>query len=97
MQVFETIAQDGVIHLPTGAPPTAHCVVTILDGDLATLREQSQIELPAAAQQRMNELLSKNREGTLTLDERQELDDLAEEFDSATLAKGRALACLNRL
>jgi hypothetical protein len=97
MQVFETIAQDGVIRLPVDAPATAHCVVTNLDGDLNTLREQSQLELPASAQQRMSELLSKNREGTLSVEERQELDVLAEEFDAATLAKGRALACLNRL
>src|SRR5688572_19900614 len=97
MQVFETIAQDGVIRLPVDAPATAHCVVTILDDDLDTLREQSQLELPAVAQQRMSELLSKNREGTLTLDERQELDALAEKFDAATLAKGRALAALAHL
>jgi hypothetical protein len=97
MQVFETIAQDGVIRLPVGAPATAHCVVTILDGDLEALRAQAQLQLPDVAQRRMSELLAKNREGSLTLNERQELDALAEEFDTATLTKGRALAALAQL
>jgi hypothetical protein len=45
----------------------------------------------------MSELLLKNREGTLTPDESNELDSLAEEFDTATLAKGSALAALAQL
>jgi hypothetical protein len=86
-----------VIRLPVDVPSTAHCVVTILDADLATLREQSQLVLPEAKQQRMSELLIRNREGTLTPDESKELDSLAEEFDTATLAKGSALAALAQL
>jgi hypothetical protein len=97
MQVFETIAQGGVIRLPIDAPATAHCVVTILDDDLETLREQSQLELPDAAQLRMSELLVKNREGALTPDERDEFDALAEQFEAVTLTKGRALAALAQL
>jgi hypothetical protein len=97
IRVFETIAEDGVIRLPADVPSTAHCVVTILDADLDTLREQSQLVLPEAKQQRMSELLLRNREGTLTPDESKELDALAEEFDTATLAKGSALAALAQL
>jgi hypothetical protein len=97
IKVFETVAQGGVIHLPVGAPSTAHCVVTILDDDLDTLREQSQLELPESTQRRMSELLLKNRAGTLADDEREELDALSEQFDAATLAKGRALAALAHL
>ena len=59
--------------------------------------EQSRLELPEATQRRMSELLLKNREGTLTPDDRKELDALAEEFDTATLTKGRALAALAHL
>jgi hypothetical protein len=97
MKVFEAIAQDGVIRLPIDVPSSAHCVVTILDDDLASLREQSRLELPEAMQERMGELLLKNREGTLTSDERNELDALSESFEAATLTKGRALAALAHL
>jgi len=97
IKVFETVAQGGVIRLPLDVAPTAHCVVTVLDDDLKTLREQSQLELPARAQLRMSELLLKNRDGTLSHDERDELDALAEEFEAATLTKGRALAALAHL
>jgi hypothetical protein len=97
IRVFETVAEDGVIRLPVDVPSTAHCVVTILDADLDTLREQSQLALPEAKQQRMCELLLRNREGTLTPDESKELDSLAVEFDTATLAKGSALAALAQL
>ena len=45
----------------------------------------------------MSELLWKNREGTLAPEEHKELDALAEEFDTATLTKGRALAALAHL
>jgi hypothetical protein len=97
IKVFEAVAQGGVIHLPNDVSSSAHCVVTILDDDLDTLREQSQLELPEQVQRRMSELLSKNREGGLTDDEHKELDTLSEEFDAATLAKGRALAALAHL
>ena len=97
IRVFEAVAEGGVIRLPVDVPSAAHCVVTVLEGDLGTLREQSQRELPEATQRRMSELLEKNREGTLTADESKELDSLAKEFDTATLAKGSALAALAHL
>ena len=85
-----------MILLPDDFPSSAHCVVTVLDDGLDSLREQSQIEIPAVKQQRMSELLQKNREATLTEGERHELDTLAEEFDRVTLTKGRALAILSQ-
>jgi hypothetical protein len=94
LKVFETVAQDGVIRLPGDAPATAHCVVTILDDNLESLRELAGFELPEAKQMRMSELLLKNREGTLAPEESEELDALAAEFDTATLTKGAALAAL---
>jgi hypothetical protein len=94
IKVFETVAEGGVIRLPGDAPATAHCVVTILDGGLDSLRAQSRMEVPQVTQGRMSDLLLKNREGILSAEERLELDLLAEEFDAATLAKGRALAAL---
>jgi hypothetical protein len=97
LKVFEAVAEGGVIRLPMDAPASAHCVVAILDGGLDTLREQSRMELPQSTQGRLSELLSKNREGTLTAEERRELDLLGEEFDAATLARGRALAALANL
>lgn len=96
IKVFETVAEDGFIRLPVDVSSTAHCVVTVLDDDLGTLREQSQLELPKEKQRWMSELLRKNREGALTPSERQELDALSEEFDVATLTKGRALAASER-
>ncbi len=97
IKVFETVARDGVIRLPVDAPATAHCVVTILDDDLNALRDESRLELPEATQRRMSELLHKNKAGTLNDNERKELDALSEEYDAATLSKGRALAALAHL
>lgn len=97
IKTFQTVAQDGMIRLPGDVPSTAHCVVTVLDDDLDTLREQSRLELPERVQERMSELLMKNRDGALTPEEREELDALSEEFDTATLTKGRALAALAHL
>lgn len=97
IRVFETVAEAGLIRLPEDVPPTAHCVVTVLDDDLEALREQARLELPEQAQQRMSELLLKNRDGALTTDESRELDALAEQFDAATLTRGRALAALARM
>jgi hypothetical protein len=95
--VFETIAQDGLIRLPVNVPATAHCVVTVLDDDIEALSAQSRLQLPETQQRRMTELLAKNREGSLTPPESAELDALAAEFDAATLAKGGALAALAQL
>ena len=97
IKVFETVAEDGIIRLPIDVPLTAHCVVTVLGDDRDALREQSRMELSEAAQGRMSELLIKNRAGALSAAEQTELDALAEEFDAATLAKGRALAALAQL
>jgi hypothetical protein len=97
LRVFEAVAEDGMIRLPTDVPSTAHCVVTILDSDLGTLRAQAGMMLPEEKQRRMSELLEKNRAGTLTKDESNELDALSEEFDVTTLTKGRALATLAQL
>jgi hypothetical protein len=94
---FETVAKDRVILLPDDVPASAHCVVTVLDDGLESLREQSQSQIPDAEQQRMSELLQKNRDGALTLEEHGELDVLAEAFDRATLTKGRALAILAQM
>jgi hypothetical protein len=58
--------------LPSDVPSTAHCVVTVLSDDFETLREQSQLEPPAAKQQRMSEPLLKNRDATLSADEARE-------------------------
>jgi len=97
MKVFETVAHDGVIRLPVDVPPAAHCIVTVLDEDVETLRKQAAMELPEETQRRMSELLSKNREDALSANERQELDRLSAEFDTATLTKGRALAAMASL
>lgn len=86
-----------MIVLPEDVPASAHCVVTVLDNGLEALEAQSKFEIPAVKQQRMSELLKKNREADLTNAEQYELDVLAEEFDRATLTKGRALAVLAQL
>ena len=91
------LREDGVIRLPVDVSPAAHCVVTVLDSDLDAIRKQSQLQLPESTQRRMSELLLTNREGTLTDVERTELNLLSEEFDAATLIKGRAMAALARL
>jgi len=97
LKTFETFAQDGMIRLPADVPSTAHCVVTVLGDDRAALERQAQLKLPEERQQRMSELLLKNRGGALTPQESQELDALAAEFDAATLAKGGAMAALAQL
>ncbi|MGO8752521.1 MAG: hypothetical protein ACLQNE_41815 [Thermoguttaceae bacterium] len=96
-RVFETFAKDGIIVLPEDAPSPARCIVAILDQDVETLRRQAATTIPEPMQQCMSELLLKNREGQLSEQERAELDVLAREFDTATLAKGRALGLLAQL
>ena len=96
-KVFETFARDGVIILPKDVPPRAHCLVAILDADIEALRREAATTIPRPKQERMSELLLKNREGQLSEQERAELDGLAKEFDAATLAKGRALSILAQL
>lgn len=92
---FEAVATNGVIRLPTTAPPSAHCVVAIVD-DLETLRADAEAMLPDAKQRRMSELLRKNREAELDSTDVRELDELTREFDAATLVKGRAIALLSQ-
>jgi hypothetical protein len=96
-KVFETFAKDGVIILPRDTPPRGHCLVAILDADIEALRREAATTIPQPKQERMRELLLKNREGRLSEQERAELDVLAQEFDAATLAKGRALSILGQL
>jgi hypothetical protein len=94
LKSFEAIAENGMIRLPADVPATAHCVVTVLGADRDALRREAALMLPQDKQQRMSELLVKNREGALSPEESAELDALAEEFDAATLTKGAALAAL---
>jgi len=94
---FELTADDGVIKLPDGVSSNAHCVVTVLDDDLHSLRREAEFTLPESSQRRMSELLEKNREGTISSQESEELNRLSEEFDRATLTKGRAMAVLASL
>lgn len=96
-RVFETFAKDRIIVLPDDAPSPARCIVAILDQDVETLRREAASTIPEPVQQRMSDLLLKNREGQLSEQERAELDVLAREFDVATLAKGRALGLLAQL
>jgi hypothetical protein len=96
-KTFETVAKDRVILLPDDVPASAHCVVTVLDDGLESLHEQARLEIPESKQRRMTALLHKNREGMLTTEEKQELDLLAEEFERATLIKGRAVAILGQM
>lgn len=94
-RIFETVAKDRMILLPEDAPASAHCVVTILDDGLDSLRDQSQIEIPSEKQQRMSELLQKNREETLTQEEQRELDALAP-AESRRHCKSRSTIPRNR-
>jgi hypothetical protein len=96
-RVFEAIAKDGVIVLPESIPSAAHCLVAVLDQDIESLRREAAMTIPEPKQQRMTELLARNREGQLSGKQRAELDALAQEFDAATLAKGRALSILAQL
>jgi hypothetical protein len=96
-RLFEALAKDGVIVLPKGIPSPARCLVAVVDEDFDTLRAEAGMNLPESKQQRMSELLRKNRDGELTEQERAELDVLAREFDAVTLRKGRALGILAQL
>ncbi|MDP7128867.1 MAG: hypothetical protein QF437_00145 [Planctomycetota bacterium] len=94
---FEAVAHNGVIVLPEDVPPASRCVVTVMDEDLEDLQIQAAMTIPEDKQQRMGELLFKNREGQLTNEERIELDTLSAEFDAATLKKGRAMSLLAQM
>lgn len=96
-KLFEAVARDGVIVLPEDVPSPSRCLVAIMDDDFDRLREEAALTIPESSQQRMGELLQKNRDGELTEQERVELDALGRDFDSATLRKGRALSILAQL
>jgi hypothetical protein len=96
-KVFEAVAKDGVIVLPADVPSSSRCLVALLDEDIERLREDAALSIPEPSQQRMSELLQRNRDGELTSQERAELDALSHEFDTATLTKGRALSILAQL
>lgn len=96
-KVFEAVAEDGVIVLPADVPASSRCLVALLDEDVERLREDAALTIPESSQQRMSELLQRNRDGELTAEESGELDALGHEFDTATLTKGRALSILAQL
>ncbi len=96
-KLFEAFARDGVIVLPERIPQPARCLVAVLDDNLEALRADADFTIPEATQQRMSDLLEKNRDQSLTVAEQCELDALAVEFDAATLRKGRALSLFGQL
>lgn len=96
-KVFEAFAKDGVIVLPERIPQPAKCLVAVLDDNLEALRADADYTIPEEPQQRMSDLLEKNRDQSLTVAEQRELDALAAEFDVAALRKGRALSLLAQL
>lgn len=96
-KVFEAVAKDGVIVLPADVPSPSRCLVALLDENCDDLREDAALTISESSQQRMSEMLQKNREGELSEQERVELDALGREFDTATLKKGRALSILSQL
>jgi hypothetical protein len=96
-KLFEAFAKDGVIVVPEPIPQPARCLVAVLDDNLEALRADADYTIPEATQQRMSDLLERNRDQSLTDAEQRELDALALEFDAATLRKGRALSLLAQL
>ncbi len=62
----------------------------------AQLRRIATYRFPAAKQRRMDELLHKGNAGKLGARERQELDELVEEFEERTLQKALALDVLQK-
>ena len=96
-RLFEAVAKDGVIVLPNHVASRTRCLVAIVDDDFDTLHAEAALTMPESKQQRMSELLRKNRDGELTEQEGIELDALAREFEVATLRKGRALSILAQL
>ena len=57
----------------------------------ATVLEMSEMQPSAAQESRMSELLEKQREGFLTVEERTNLDDLVEVYRAGLLLKSAAL------
>ena len=96
-KVFEAVAKNGVIVLPTDVPSQTRCLVAVLDDDFDRLRDDAALTISEPSQRRMSELLQKNRDSQLTEQEGVELDVLGHEFDTATLRKGRALSILAQL
>jgi len=96
-KIFEAVAHNGMIVLPQDVPESARCMVTVLEEDLEALHQQAELEIPGAKQQRMSDLLLKNREEKLSEEEEAELDSLSAEYEATTLEKGRALSLLEQL
>jgi hypothetical protein len=56
----------------------------------------SRLRFPAKADERLQELMDRNTEGTLSGEERQELETLVELGETLSLIRGRALLSLGR-
>lgn len=63
----------------------------------AELRALSNSKLAAGPQDRLGELLEKNRQGRLNVDEARELDELIDYIDQMNILKARAALTLQRL
>jgi len=67
------------------------------DLSLARLQTIARSTLPVVKQRKLNKLLQKNSEGTITLNELAELDDVQLEANFLMLKKAKALALLKKM
>ncbi len=84
--------------LPQGQAAPAECPpwLEAVRGVLALPEDVAALHLPAAADQRLQALMNRNNEGTLTPAEREELKNLVEASESMALLRARALQLLGR-
>jgi len=67
------------------------------DLSLARLQKIAKSKLPIVKQRKLDRLLQKNSEGTITLNELAELDDVQLEANFLMLKKAKALALLKNM
>jgi hypothetical protein len=67
---------------------------SVITPDAATARELARLKFSPRMNRRLHKLMSKNTEGTLSKDEREELEALAEFNSTMSLLKAKAMVFL---
>jgi len=99
MRTIEAVIRNGQVKTvePLQAPDNARCVVTVLEETIADLQKEADAMLSPLEQDRLSELLDRNRAGQLAPSEERELDQTLARVHEQGLRKSQASRLLAAL
>jgi hypothetical protein len=92
--VVQTVRHRLPLWLETIPPDLEKELAQLDDLSIAQVQKIAKIRLPSAKQRKLDRLLQKNSEGTITMNELAELDNVQLEANFLMLKKAKALALL---